>query len=72
MKLKCKQFNSDLTIGKIYEVDENDPISYNLENSHYIKNDQGKNGYYNSYLFVEVTAELITIERDKKLKELGI
>ncbi len=30
MKLKCKQFNSDLTIGKIYEVDENDPISYNL------------------------------------------
>ena len=72
MKLKCKQFNSDLTIGKIYEVDENDPISYNLENSHYIKNDQGKNGYYNSYLFVEVTAELITIERDKKLKELGL
>jgi hypothetical protein len=72
MKLKCKQFNSDLTIGKIYEVDENDPISYNLDNSHYIKNDQGKNGYYNSYLFVEVTAELTTIERDKKLKELGI
>jgi hypothetical protein len=72
MKLKCKQFNSDLTIGKIYEVDENDPISYNLDNSHYIKNDQGKNGYYNSYLFAEVTAELTTIERDKKLKELGI
>ncbi len=72
MKLKCKQFNSDLTIGKIYEVDENDPISYNLNNSHYIKNDQGKNGYYNSYLFVEVTTELIAIERDKKLKELGI
>ena len=72
MKLKCKQFNSDLTIGKIYEVDENDPISYNLENSHYTKNDQGKNGYYNSYLFVEVTAELITIERDKKLKELRL
>jgi hypothetical protein len=72
MKLKCKQFNSDLTIGKIYEVDENDPISYNLDNSHYIKNDQGKNGYYNSYLFLEVTAEVIAIERDKKLKELGI
>jgi hypothetical protein len=72
MKLKCKQFNSDLTIGKIYEVDENDPMSYNLDNSHYIKNDQGKNGYYNSYLFVEVTAEVIANERNEKIKQLGI
>jgi hypothetical protein len=72
MKLRCKEFNSDLTLGKIYEVDENDPISYNLGNSHYIKNDIGMNRYYSTYLFVEVTAEVIAIERDKKLKELGI
>ena len=72
MKLRCKEFNSDLTLGKIYEVDENDPISYNFGNSHCIKNDQGKNRYYSTYLFVELTAEVIEIERDNKLKELGI
>lgn len=72
MRLKCQLFNSNLTVGKIYELDETNPVSNINGNYYYIKDDQDKYDYYSSYLFIELTAEVIANERNEKLKKLGI
>ena len=79
MKLRCikqnnrQQYIGNLTIGKIYELDEIGEEQLNSDayvgsySSLYIKDDDNIYRYYDRECFIDIQQE-----REEKLKQLGI